>query len=64
LIDLFSKDFSVFDRPVILDKLPSNIIDSLVSLFREMYLNRKAYYEGFALKVHDNHVLRVIYFTL
>ncbi|KPA15183.1 ATPase domain protein, prokaryote domain protein [Candidatus Magnetomorum sp. HK-1] len=48
LIDLFSKDFSVFDRPVILaidefDKLPSNIIDSLVSLFREMYLNRKAY---------------------
>ena len=25
------------------DKLPSKIIDSLVSLFREMYLNRKSY---------------------
>jgi hypothetical protein len=48
LIDLFSKDISLFERPLILvidefDKLPSKIIDNLVSLFREMYLNRKAY---------------------
>jgi len=47
-IDLFSKDISLFDRPLILvidefDKLSSKIIDSLVSLFREMYLNRKSY---------------------
>jgi len=45
---LFSKDSSIFDRPLILvidefDKLPPQIIDSLVSLFREMYLNRKSY---------------------
>jgi hypothetical protein len=48
LIDLFSKDMSIFDRPVILvidefDKLPLTIINDLVSLFREMYLNRKSY---------------------
>ncbi|ETR66734.1 MAG: hypothetical protein OMM_12412, partial [Candidatus Magnetoglobus multicellularis str. Araruama] len=45
---LFSKDMSIFDRPVILvidefDKLPITIINDLVSLFREMYLNRKSY---------------------
>ncbi len=48
LIDLFSKDSSFFDKPLILvidefDKLPPKLIDSLVSLFREMYLNRKSY---------------------
>jgi hypothetical protein len=48
LIDLFSKDMSIFDRPVILvidefDKLPLTVINDLVSLFREMYLNRKSY---------------------
>jgi hypothetical protein len=45
---IFSKKVAAFDRPLILvidefDKLPSKIIDSLVSLFREMYLNRKSY---------------------
>jgi len=45
---IFSKRFAAFDRPLILvidefDKLPPKIIDSLVSLFREMYLNRKSY---------------------
>jgi len=45
---LFSKDSSIFDRPLILvidefDKLPPGIIDGLVSLFREMYLKRKSY---------------------
>ena len=46
--ELFGKDSSIFDRPLILvidefDRLPPKIIDSLVSLFREMYLNRKSY---------------------
>jgi hypothetical protein len=45
---LFSKDSSIFDRPLILvidefDKLPPDIIDGLVSLFREMHLKRKSY---------------------
>ncbi|KPA08824.1 ATPase domain protein, prokaryote domain protein [Candidatus Magnetomorum sp. HK-1] len=45
---IFSKKYAAFDRPLILvidefDKLPPKIIDNLVSLFREMYLNRKAY---------------------
>ena len=45
---LFSKDLSIFDRPLILvidefDKLPPDVIDGLVSLFREMYLKRKSY---------------------
>jgi hypothetical protein len=48
LIDLFSKEMSLFDRPLILvidefDKLPLHIINDFVSLFREMYLNRKSY---------------------
>jgi hypothetical protein len=48
LIDLFRKKKSVFDRPLILvidefDTLPFNIINNLLSLFREMYLNRKSY---------------------
>ncbi|KPA11453.1 ATPase domain protein, prokaryote domain protein [Candidatus Magnetomorum sp. HK-1] len=48
LIDLFGKDTSLFDRSLILvidefDKLPSKIIDNLISLFREMYLNKKSY---------------------
>jgi hypothetical protein len=46
--ELFSKDFGIFDRPLILiidefDKLPKGIIDTLVSLFREMYLNSRQY---------------------
>jgi len=55
LIDLFSKDMLLFDRPLILvidefDKLPLTIIEGLVSLFREMYLNRKSYWlHGLAL---------------
>ncbi|KPA17891.1 ATPase domain protein, prokaryote domain protein, partial [Candidatus Magnetomorum sp. HK-1] len=45
---IFSKKFAAFDRSLILvidefDKLPLRIIDNLVSLFREMYLNRKSY---------------------
>jgi len=44
-IRLFGKKQGVFDRPVILfidefDSLPSKIIDTLVTLFRDMYLNR------------------------
>ncbi|ETR69752.1 MAG: hypothetical protein OMM_03722 [Candidatus Magnetoglobus multicellularis str. Araruama] len=52
---LFRKDSTIFDRPFILvidefDKLPSQIIESLVSLFREMYLNKKSYWlHGLAL---------------
>ena len=47
---LFSVDAGMFDRPLILfidefDSLPSKIIDRLVTLFRDMYLNR----EGFLL---------------
>jgi len=43
---LFSKDKSFFDRPLILvidefDKLPKKIIENLVTLFRDMYLNIK-----------------------
>ena len=46
--ELFSNDSSIFDKPLILvidefDKLPSKIIGNLISLFREMYLNRKSY---------------------
>ena len=46
--ELFSKDASIFDRPLILaidefDKLPKPIIENLISLFREMYLNKKLY---------------------
>ena len=45
---LFSKRLTAFDCPLILaidefDKLPLKIIDNLVSLFREMFLNRKSY---------------------
>ncbi len=45
---LFSKMRGVFDRPVILlidefDKLPNDIIDRIVSMFREMYLERENY---------------------
>jgi len=44
---LFSKNSSNFDRPLILvidefDKVPSIIINHLVSLFRGMYLNRQS----------------------
>ncbi|KPA14170.1 ATPase domain protein, prokaryote domain protein [Candidatus Magnetomorum sp. HK-1] len=45
---LFSKDSGIFDRPLILaidefDKLPQEIINNLISLFREMYLDRQSY---------------------
>jgi hypothetical protein len=45
---LFSKDSKLFDRPVILfidefDSLPLTVIDKLVTLFRDIYLNRKSY---------------------
>jgi hypothetical protein len=47
-IKLFSKKNAAFDRPLILiidefDKLPNEIINNLVSLFREMYLNSRQY---------------------
>jgi len=45
---LFSKDAAIFKKPVILfidefDSLPSVVIDQLVVLFRDMYLNRNSY---------------------
>jgi len=45
---LFSKDSGIFDRQLILaidefDKLPQEIINNLISLFREMYLDRQSY---------------------
>jgi hypothetical protein len=45
---LFSKDRGVFDRPLILaidefDKLPQEVIINIISLFREMYLDRQSY---------------------
>ena len=47
-LNLFRKQTGIFDRPLILiidefDKLPNQIIENLVSLFREMYLNRNHY---------------------
>ncbi len=46
--DFFHKDQNNFDSPVILfmdefDSLPSNVIDRLVTLFRDMYLKRENY---------------------
>ncbi len=46
--NLFSKAANLFDRPIILfidefDSLPREIIDILVSLFRNIYLKRKNY---------------------
>jgi len=52
---LFSKEHGLFDRPVILaidefDKLPRQVIDRLVSMFRDMYLRRRNYHlHGLAL---------------
>ena len=45
---LFLKEFGLFERPVILaidefDKLPPQIIERLVSIFRNMYLRRRSY---------------------
>ena len=45
---LFEADEGVFDRPVILfidefDSLPACVIDRLVTLFRDMYLNQGSY---------------------
>ncbi|MEA2013697.1 MAG: AAA-like domain-containing protein, partial [Thermodesulfobacteriota bacterium] len=45
---MFLKEGGVFDRPVILfidefDSLPPKVIDRLVTLFRDMYLNRESY---------------------
>ncbi len=45
---LFSRKKGLFNRPVILfidefDSLPSNVIDRLVTLFRDMYLKRENY---------------------
>jgi hypothetical protein len=47
-LKLFRKNTGIFDRPLILvidefDKLPQDIIDPLISLFREMYLNNDQY---------------------
>ena len=44
--DLFAADIGIFDRPVLLfidefDSLPARIIDRLVTLFRDMHLNRE-----------------------
>ncbi|MBF0227474.1 MAG: AAA-like domain-containing protein [Desulfobacterales bacterium] len=46
--NFFHKTDGLFNRPVLLfidefDKLPPNIIDNMVTLFREMYLNRENY---------------------
>jgi len=48
LSEYFSSDTGLFDKPVILfidefDKLPPRIIDSLVNIFRDMYLDRQNY---------------------
>ena len=45
---LFERDEGVFDRPVILfidefDSLPPDVIDRLVTLFRDLYLSRESY---------------------
>jgi len=54
-LDLFNKQRGIFDTPVILlidefDKLHTQLINQLVSLFREMYLKRNNYYlHGLAL---------------
>ena len=45
---LFHKRKGIFKRPVILfidefDSLPSKVIDQLVTLFRDIYLNRESY---------------------
>ncbi|MCI4625724.1 MAG: AAA-like domain-containing protein [Candidatus Magnetoovum sp. WYHC-5] len=47
-INLFYKGNGIFDRPVILfidefDKLQPKLIDKLVNIFREMYLDRDSY---------------------
>ncbi len=52
---LFARKRGYFDRPVILcidefDSLPRKIIDRLVALFRDIYLNREGYFlHGLAL---------------
>jgi len=48
LSEYFSSDTGLFDKPVILfidefDKLPPIIIDRLVNIFRDMYLDRQNY---------------------
>jgi hypothetical protein len=48
LSEYFSSDTGLFDKPVILfidefDKLPPRIIDRLVNIFRDMYLDRQSY---------------------
>jgi AAA-like domain len=48
LSEYFSSDTGLFDKPVILfidefDKLPPLIIDRLVNIFRDMYLDRQNY---------------------
>ncbi|MGE0084880.1 MAG: AAA-like domain-containing protein [Desulfococcaceae bacterium] len=45
---LFHKRLGIFEKPVILfidefDSLPPKVIDRLVTLFRDMYLNRESY---------------------
>ena len=53
--DLFSKDKGAFSKPAILfidefDSLPPRILDQLVTLFRDIYLNRENYHlHGLAL---------------
>jgi hypothetical protein len=47
-IDIFSKNSGIFPKPLILvidefDKLPQKIISNIVSLLREMYLNKDRY---------------------
>ncbi len=46
--NLFLKDRGLFDKPLILfidefDSLPRNVIDCLVTLFRDMYLKKESY---------------------
>ena len=47
-MSLFEKDSGIFEKPLILiidefDKLPKEVIDTIVSMFRDMYLTRKNY---------------------
>jgi AAA-like domain len=52
---LFAREGGYFDRPVVLcidefDSLPKKIIDRLVTLFRDIYMNRERYFlHGLAL---------------
>jgi len=59
-LELFDKQDGLFKKPLILfidefDKLPNDIIDQAVSMFRELYLSRDDYMlHGLALARDDN----------